>query len=167
MLALKLCTGIKLYYRNSNMQVQVKALCFTADSRHLISLGGQDDGKLVVWSIEKRYKYREEIKTCHQWFEIISVSFLGALNWSVAICGAFAKKEVTGPALSICPLRRTSHAFMTCGERKPETSATNRSGWTEIWNVFVFYSIVLHRASSAVANRFINQKDAGAWHKLG
>lgn len=33
---------------------RVQSLCFTSSSTHLISLGGQDDGRLVVWDIEKR-----------------------------------------------------------------------------------------------------------------
>lgn len=33
---------------------RVQSLCFTSNSKHLISLGGQDDGRLVVWDIEKR-----------------------------------------------------------------------------------------------------------------
>lgn len=36
----------------------------------------------------------------------------------MAICGALAKNEVTGTALSLCSLHKLSNIFLTCGERK-------------------------------------------------
>lgn len=36
----------------------------------------------------------------------------------MAICGALAKNEVTGTALSLCALHKLGNIFLTCGERK-------------------------------------------------
>lgn len=33
-------------------KVRVENVCFTRDGRYLISLGGRDDGFIVVWDIE-------------------------------------------------------------------------------------------------------------------
>jgi WD40 repeat protein len=34
-------------------KVRVESVTFTCDSRYLISLGGRDDGNVIVWNIEK------------------------------------------------------------------------------------------------------------------
>lgn len=36
------------------LQVHVQALCFTSNEKFLVSLGGRDDGSLVVWNLEKK-----------------------------------------------------------------------------------------------------------------
>lgn len=35
-----------------------------------------------------------------------------------AICGTFAKKEVTGPACALRALNNSNFIFISCGERK-------------------------------------------------
>lgn len=38
-------------------QYQVQSLRFSADGKYLISLGAQDDGRLVIWDIEKKFVF--------------------------------------------------------------------------------------------------------------
>lgn len=40
--------------RHELHKVRVQALCFTANEKFLISLGGRDCGQVLVWDIEKR-----------------------------------------------------------------------------------------------------------------
>lgn len=35
-------------------KVRVENVCFTQDGRYLISLGGRDDGYIVVWDVENQ-----------------------------------------------------------------------------------------------------------------
>jgi WD40 repeat protein len=34
-------------------KVRVESVTFTRDSKYLISLGGRDDGNIIVWNVEK------------------------------------------------------------------------------------------------------------------
>lgn len=87
----------------------MRALCFSSDGDHLISLGGLDDGRLVVWNIEKRF---------------VSQHFTNVLlngedfHFRAAICGAFAKNEITGTAFALCALHKLGNIFLTSGERR-------------------------------------------------
>lgn len=40
--------------RHELHKVRVEALCFTSNEQYLVSLGGKDDGMIVVWNLEKR-----------------------------------------------------------------------------------------------------------------
>lgn len=41
--------------RHELHKVRVESLCFTAHEDCLVSLGGRDDGMLIIWNIEKKY----------------------------------------------------------------------------------------------------------------
>ncbi|XP_031845942.1 cilia- and flagella-associated protein 52 isoform X2 [Nomia melanderi] len=69
-------------------KVRVEDVCFTQDERYLISLGGRDDGSIVVWDV---------------------------LNGN-PLCGTFASKEMSGSALTIAATRAPSPSFVTAGE---------------------------------------------------
>lgn len=45
----------KEIFRHDMHKVRVEALCFTSNELCLISLGGRDDGMLIVWDIAKKY----------------------------------------------------------------------------------------------------------------
>lgn len=74
----------------------------------MISLGGLDDGRLVVWDIEKRFEQTKDCVLCED----------NVVIFRLAICGAQAKNEVTGTAHSLCALNKLNSLFLTCGERK-------------------------------------------------
>lgn len=40
--------------RHELHKVRIEALCFTAKEDCLVSLGGRDDGMLIIWNIEKK-----------------------------------------------------------------------------------------------------------------
>lgn len=42
----------KLLYRLTLHKVKVEALAFSPNEKYLVSLGGQDDGCVVVWNME-------------------------------------------------------------------------------------------------------------------
>lgn len=45
-------------------KVRVEDLCFSSESNYLISLGGRDDGNVVIWNVHKN----EAICGIHIWF---------------------------------------------------------------------------------------------------
>lgn len=67
----------------------VQSLCFSANERFVISLGGPDCGNLVVWDVEKK----------------------------VAICGAIASRETTGKAEIIHPFTDHGSLFVSAGDQ--------------------------------------------------
>lgn len=40
--------------RHELHKVRVEALCFTSNELYLVSLGGKDDGSVVVWNLNKK-----------------------------------------------------------------------------------------------------------------
>lgn len=77
----------------------------------MISLGGLDDGRLVVWNIEKRFALHKRSPKMHNYS-------LNVVCFRMAICGAVARNEVTGTANGLCALQKFGNIFLTCGERK-------------------------------------------------
>lgn len=67
----------------------VQSLCFSANERFVISLGGPDCGNIIVWDVEKR----------------------------MAICGAIASRETTGKASMIHSLNEHGSLFVTGGDQ--------------------------------------------------
>ena len=39
----------------SPVQAMVASICFTAGDKYLISIGGEDDGSVIVFDMESRY----------------------------------------------------------------------------------------------------------------
>nr|XP_033335885.1 cilia- and flagella-associated protein 52 [Megalopta genalis] len=69
-------------------KVRVEDVCFTRNEEYLISLGGMDDGSIVVWDV---------------------------LN-ETPLCGGIASKESSGNALSIAAMHVSDTSFVTAGE---------------------------------------------------
>ncbi|KAJ8682769.1 hypothetical protein QAD02_018561 [Eretmocerus hayati] len=70
-------------------KVRVEDLSFSCDSNFLISLGGRDDGNVVIWDVNK----------------------------NDAICGCFASTEIAGNAYAIHRMNVRDLCFMTGGDR--------------------------------------------------
>ncbi|XP_012271661.1 cilia- and flagella-associated protein 52 [Orussus abietinus] len=69
-------------------KVKVEDLCFSCDGNFLISLGGRDDGNIVIWDVNK----------------------------NEAICGSFASSETSGNAFTITKTNLRDQCFVTGGE---------------------------------------------------
>ncbi|KZC13749.1 WD repeat-containing protein 16 [Dufourea novaeangliae] len=69
-------------------KVRVEDVCFTRDERYLISLGGRDDGYIVVWDIQN----------------------------GNPLCGSFAGKEMSGTAFTIARTNVHNASFISAGE---------------------------------------------------
>ncbi|XP_053987938.1 cilia- and flagella-associated protein 52 isoform X2 [Hylaeus volcanicus] len=69
-------------------KARVEDVCFTEDEQYLISLGGRDDGCILVWDIR---------------------------NGS-PLCGTFAGKESSGNAVTIARTNLCNASFVTAGE---------------------------------------------------
>ncbi|XP_015113522.1 cilia- and flagella-associated protein 52 [Diachasma alloeum] len=69
-------------------KAKVEDVCFTCEGTYLISLGGKDDGNIVVWDV------------CN----------------NSAVCGAYASTEITGTAITLATLNHRNQCFVTGGE---------------------------------------------------
>ncbi|KAK0095663.1 hypothetical protein PV326_007707 [Microctonus aethiopoides] len=67
---------------------QVLDVCFTCKSGFLISLGGRDDGNIIIWDIQK----------------------------NMPICGIYASTEIAGNALTIARTNNRDQCFLTGGD---------------------------------------------------
>ncbi|CAK9834368.1 Cilia- and flagella-associated protein 52, partial [Anthophora retusa] len=70
-------------------KVRVEDVCFTANGQYLVSIGGRDDGRVVVWDVEK----------------------------GNPLFGTFAGSEAFGNALTVAPTNACETAFLTGGDR--------------------------------------------------
>ncbi|XP_011641119.1 cilia- and flagella-associated protein 52 [Pogonomyrmex barbatus] len=70
-------------------KVSVVDLCFTSNSDFLVSLGGKDDGNLIIWDVRK----------------------------SSLICGSFASNDISGDAYNIARTHLHDKCFVTSGDR--------------------------------------------------
>ncbi|XP_029176006.1 cilia- and flagella-associated protein 52 [Nylanderia fulva] len=70
-------------------KVGVEDLCFTCNSDFLVSLGGRDDGNVIVWDVQK----------------------------NSLICGSFASNDTSGDAYNIARMQFHSKCFVTAGDR--------------------------------------------------
>ncbi|XP_051157858.1 cilia- and flagella-associated protein 52 isoform X2 [Leptopilina boulardi] len=85
-------------------KVRVEDLCFSSESNYLISLGGRDDGNVVIWNVHK----------------------------NEAICGSYASTEIAGSVWTIKRTNMRDQCFMSAGENtikvwriNPETRKLN------------------------------------------
>ncbi|KAG7210883.1 hypothetical protein KM043_012364 [Ampulex compressa] len=69
-------------------KVRVEDVRFSCDSSYLFSLGGRDDGNVVVWDVRA----------------------------NAPICGTFAGSEISGWPLRIAPARSCSRSFVSAGK---------------------------------------------------
>ncbi|XP_047349154.1 cilia- and flagella-associated protein 52 isoform X3 [Vespa velutina] len=70
-------------------KVRVEDVCFTLDSNYLISLGGRDDGNVVIWDVRN----------------------------NDAMCGSFASNEIAGNTYTITRMNKHEECFLTAGDR--------------------------------------------------
>ncbi|XP_028046333.1 cilia- and flagella-associated protein 52 isoform X2 [Monomorium pharaonis] len=70
-------------------KVGVVDLCFTCNSDFLVSLGGRDDGNVVVWDVQK----------------------------NSLICGSFASNDTSGNAYNVTRTHLHGECFVTAGDR--------------------------------------------------
>ncbi|KAI4499977.1 hypothetical protein M0802_004847 [Mischocyttarus mexicanus] len=70
-------------------KVRVEDVCFTSDSNYLISLGGRDDGNVVIWDVKNNQ----------------------------AMCGSFASNEIAGNTYTITRMNIHGECFLTGGDR--------------------------------------------------
>ncbi|KAF7402973.1 hypothetical protein HZH66_005240 [Vespula vulgaris] len=70
-------------------KVRVEDICFTLDSNYLISLGGRDDGNVVIWDVRN----------------------------NDAMCGSFASNEIAGNTYTITRMNTHGECFLTGGDR--------------------------------------------------
>ncbi|KAL6261909.1 hypothetical protein P5V15_006992 [Pogonomyrmex californicus] len=70
-------------------KVSVVDLCFTSNSDFLVSLGGKDDGNLIIWDVRK----------------------------SSLICGSFASNDTSGDVYNIARTHLHDKCFVTSGDR--------------------------------------------------
>ncbi|XP_030372398.1 cilia- and flagella-associated protein 52 [Scaptodrosophila lebanonensis] len=75
--------------RHDLHKVHVQAICFTAEDRFVVSIGGKDDGTVIVFDVE---------------------SFS-------AICRQTASRSISGNALTVRPLHKNPYFFITAGDR--------------------------------------------------
>ncbi|XP_014217506.1 cilia- and flagella-associated protein 52-like [Copidosoma floridanum] len=70
-------------------KVRIESICFSCDSNFLISLGGRDDGNVVIWNVKK----------------------------NDALCGAFASTDIGGNAYAVCRTNLRDLCFVTVGDQ--------------------------------------------------
>ncbi|KAL6443642.1 hypothetical protein ACFW04_001630 [Cataglyphis niger] len=70
-------------------KVGIEDLCFTCNSNFLVSLGGRDDGNVIVWDVQK----------------------------NSAICGSLASNDISGDAYNIARMHLHGEFFVTAGDR--------------------------------------------------
>ncbi|XP_043464839.1 cilia- and flagella-associated protein 52-like isoform X2 [Leptopilina heterotoma] len=85
-------------------KVRVEDLCFSSESNYLISLGGRDDGNIVIWNVRE----------------------------NEAICGSYASTEIAGSAWTVKRTNMRDQCFVSAGENtikvwriNPETRKLN------------------------------------------
>ncbi|XP_017884404.1 cilia- and flagella-associated protein 52 [Ceratina calcarata] len=69
-------------------KVRVEAVCFTQNGQYLISLGGRDDGRVILWDIENE----------------------------TPLCGTLAASEACGDVLIVARTNISPTAFVTAGD---------------------------------------------------
>ncbi|XP_046988417.1 cilia- and flagella-associated protein 52-like [Schistocerca americana] len=79
---------LKLVTKHEIHKVRVESVIFSCDSHYLVSLGGRDDGNVVVWDIKE----------------------------SEALCGCPASHGVAGDAVLLCPTSRHPLNFISGGD---------------------------------------------------
>ncbi|XP_011496716.1 PREDICTED: cilia- and flagella-associated protein 52 [Ceratosolen solmsi marchali] len=79
----------KLKASHTIHKVRVENVCFSCESNFLISLGGRDDGNVVIWDVNK----------------------------NDALCGACASTEIAGNAYTIRQTNLRDQCFVTSGDR--------------------------------------------------
>ncbi|XP_076871508.1 cilia- and flagella-associated protein 52 isoform X2 [Brachyhypopomus gauderio] len=77
----------EIYSRLILHKAKVEALAFSPNDKYLVSLGGQDDGSIVVWNIEKKE----------------------------AICGSPASPQSAGHCTAVGYANRSDHIFVSAG----------------------------------------------------
>ncbi|XP_070166598.1 cilia- and flagella-associated protein 52 isoform X2 [Polyergus mexicanus] len=70
-------------------KVGVEDLCFTCNGDFLVSLGGRDDGNVIVWDVQKNF----------------------------LICGSLASNDISGDAYNIARMHLHDRCFVTAGDR--------------------------------------------------
>ncbi|CAD6241390.1 GSCOCG00002716001-RA-CDS [Cotesia congregata] len=75
---------------------KIEDICFTCKSNYLISLGGRDDGKIIIWDIDKN-------------MAICGFIFL-------IFAGAFASTDITGNAVTLARANLRDRCFLTGGD---------------------------------------------------
>ncbi|KYN02582.1 PREDICTED: cilia- and flagella-associated protein 52 [Cyphomyrmex costatus] len=70
-------------------KVGIVDLCFTCNSDFLVSLGGRDDGNVIIWDVEK----------------------------NSLICGSFASNDTSGNAYNLTRTHLHGECFVTAGDR--------------------------------------------------
>ncbi|EFN62882.1 WD repeat-containing protein 16 [Camponotus floridanus] len=70
-------------------KVCVEDLCFTCNGDFLVSLGGRDDGHVIVWDVQK----------------------------NSLTCGSFASNDTSGDAYNVARMHLHSKSFVTAGDR--------------------------------------------------
>ena len=78
----------QLLYRLTLHKVKVQALAFSPNDKFLVTLGGHDDGSVVIWN----------------------------LSTGDALCGSPATMQSAGPAYAIAFANQTDYLFVTGGE---------------------------------------------------
>ncbi|XP_028988356.1 cilia- and flagella-associated protein 52 isoform X2 [Betta splendens] len=81
--------GRSIYAELSLHQAKVESLAFSPNSKYLVSLGGQDDGSIVVWNVETKQ----------------------------AICGSPASAYSTGHCLTVQYSNTNDNVFVSAGNR--------------------------------------------------
>ncbi|XP_020291599.1 cilia- and flagella-associated protein 52 isoform X2 [Pseudomyrmex gracilis] len=83
-------------YENGTMRgsyethkVCIEDLCFTCNGDFLVSLGGRDDGNVIVWDVQK----------------------------NSLICGSYASNETSGNAYNVTGMHLNNEYFVTAGDR--------------------------------------------------
>ncbi|XP_018044232.1 PREDICTED: cilia- and flagella-associated protein 52 [Atta colombica] len=70
-------------------KVGIVDLCFTCNSNFLVSLGGRDDGNIIIWDVEK----------------------------NSLICGSFASNDTSGNAYNVTKMHLHDECFVSAGDR--------------------------------------------------
>ncbi|XP_043524972.1 cilia- and flagella-associated protein 52 [Frieseomelitta varia] len=78
----------KMKYSYEMHKVRVEDVCFTESEQYLISLGGRDDGRIIIWDIEN----------------------------GTPLCGALAGSETSGNIIIIAPTNTCKTSFITGGD---------------------------------------------------
>ncbi|KAF3421546.1 hypothetical protein E2986_01513 [Frieseomelitta varia] len=81
-------TPLCILYTYEMHKVRVEDVCFTESEQYLISLGGRDDGRIIIWDIEN----------------------------GTPLCGALAGSETSGNIIIIAPTNTCKTSFITGGD---------------------------------------------------
>lgn len=102
----------KMKYSYEMHKVRVEDVCFTENEQYLISLGGRDDGRIIIWDIENG------TPLCGRFHSFSSITYIfhQFCEYHLYYTGALAGSETSGNIIIIAPTNTCKTSFITGGD---------------------------------------------------